>query len=197
MRITGGYLKGRKINSPRGVIEGFRPTTDFLRESIFSSLGTKINFEGLRILDLYAGTGILGIEALSRGAQSVVFVEKNKECCEVIRSNLMLFGLGNDQNFILKTSFSKMTVNKAKFDLVLADPPYETVDLLDFIKELQKKNILLQDTLLVFEDRASIIKKIAEKFKDEDISGVNISKFKCYGESGYVILSNNNITLST
>ena len=120
MRVVAGAYKGRRLKSPRG--RETRPTSDRVREALFSILG---DVEGKRVLDLYAGTGALGIEALSRGAREAVFVESDRRAADCIRANLRAVG---DPDAIIwvgdAPAYLKRADVQAPFDLVFADPPY-------------------------------------------------------------------------
>lgn len=124
MRITGGQLKGRLLVSPRGL--GIRPTSDQVREAIFNIIGQDLH--GVKVLDLFAGTGILGIETLSRGASSVVFVDISPQSIKLIRKNLALCE-HQDSGVIIRRDLRKgirriHILSKQVFDLVFLDPPY-------------------------------------------------------------------------
>ncbi len=118
MRIIAGRARGRTLSGPKG--SGTRPMTDRVREALFSSLGDRV--VEARVLDLYAGSGSLGLEALSRGARSVVFVERAREALTALRRNAAAVGLGGEivaddvERFLERTGGS--------FDLVFVDPPY-------------------------------------------------------------------------
>lgn len=120
-RVTGGVLRGRRLGVPRG--DAARPTTDRVREALFSALGS---VEGARVLDLYAGSGALGIEALSRGAQSALFVERASRHAAVIRANLAQLDL-REQGQVLSMPVERalrLLAERGPFDLLFADPPY-------------------------------------------------------------------------
>jgi len=122
MRIIAGALKGRRLQAPRW--EGLRPTSDKLRETIFNVLAHRV--AGARVLDGYAGTGGLGIEALSRAAASVTFIESDRRAQALILENLTRCGLTNGYT-ILRTSMARgleTLKTAARFDIVLLDPPY-------------------------------------------------------------------------
>ena len=123
MRIVAGSAKGVRLAPvPRGV----RPVSDMAREGLFSSLGSSV--AGARVLDLYAGSGALGIEALSRGARTSVFVERDRAALRTIRDNLRRTRLG-ERAVVLgmdaRAFVTRDDKNGAPFDLVLADPPYD------------------------------------------------------------------------
>jgi 16S rRNA (guanine966-N2)-methyltransferase len=114
-----GEFKGRRLAAPRGMRT--RPTADRVREALFSMLG---DVSGARVLDLYAGSGALGIEALSRGAESAVFVERNPRAAEVIERNLASLGL--EQQVVRQDAVRFLTRSEGMFDLVFCDPPYDS-----------------------------------------------------------------------
>jgi len=121
MRVIAGTLKGRRLLSPRWA--GLRPTSDRLRETLFDILATRV--EGTRVLDGCAGTGAIGIEALSRGAEHVVFVERDTRAVALIRRNVALCGL-TERCTIVRAVMpaSVRCASVGPFDLVLLDPPY-------------------------------------------------------------------------
>ena len=125
MRIIAGIAKGMPLVVPR---DGVRPTTDRIREAVFSSLGARVT--GARVLDLFAGTGALGLEAASRGAMAVTFVEKARASLIALERNLAAFRQGRDVACQLQVTrgdaFAQLAAFTvaARFDLVFADPPY-------------------------------------------------------------------------
>ena len=122
MRIIAGEWRGRPIESPPG--SATRPTADRVRETLFSMLASRLgSFEGLRVADLFAGSGALGLEALSRGAASVTFVERDAPAVAAIRRNVEKLG-ASDRVSIIAGSALSLTRGEP-FDLILADPPYE------------------------------------------------------------------------
>ena len=126
MRIIAGIAKGMPLVVPRS---GVRPTADRIREAIFSSLGDRL--AGARVLDLFAGTGALGLEAASRGAESVTFVENARGALESLERNLKGFGRNRDVNCCfsviraeVKPQLHKLVNAGEPFSLIFADPPY-------------------------------------------------------------------------
>jgi 16S rRNA (guanine966-N2)-methyltransferase len=121
MRIIAGTLKGRRIDAPKW--EGLRPTSDKLRETLFNVLAPRI--EGAVVLDGYAGTGAVGIEALSRGAAHVTFVERDPRAAALIGANLNRCGL-TDRYAIIRARFAgtERPPSGDRFDLIFLDPPY-------------------------------------------------------------------------
>lgn len=120
MRIIAGQWRGRQIAAPKG--DATRPTADRTREGLFSMLVSRIgSFEGLTVADLFAGSGALGIEALSRGAASCLFVEQDRAAIETLRANLAKLGATADVRAISVLSLGPAP---APLDLVMIDPPY-------------------------------------------------------------------------
>ncbi|MDP9118323.1 MAG: 16S rRNA (guanine(966)-N(2))-methyltransferase RsmD [Actinomycetota bacterium] len=121
-RIVGGSAKGRRLAVPA---RGTRPTSDRAREALFNSLSGLLDVAGSRMLDLFAGSGAVGLEALSRGAQAVTFVESDRNACEVIRHNIEAVGLAGCE-LHRRAAATYLVAGGADhpFDLVFADPPY-------------------------------------------------------------------------
>jgi 16S rRNA (guanine966-N2)-methyltransferase len=117
--VVAGEFKGRRLAAPRGVRT--RPTADRVREALFSMLG---DVTAARVLDLYAGSGALGIEALSRGAESAVFVERDPRAAAVIERNLASLAL--EQSVHRQDALRFLARTKGMFDLVFCDPPYDS-----------------------------------------------------------------------
>lgn len=124
MRIVAGAFRGRTLATPRG--QSIRPTTDRTREAVFNVLAHRFpRLEGARVLDLFAGTGALGLEALSRGASYALFIEESAEGRGLIRSNVEAFGLmGRTKIFRRDATALGDAGTMAPFNLVFADPPY-------------------------------------------------------------------------
>ncbi|TCO44312.1 16S rRNA (guanine966-N2)-methyltransferase [Kribbella antiqua] len=151
-RIIGGAAGGRRIAVPPG--SGTRPTADRVREALFSSLESEFgSFHGLAVLDLYAGSGAIGLEALSRGAARVVLVESDRRAADVISANVRVVGLPGAT--VLTRPVEKVAAGEGlgPFDLVYADPPYklETGELQDVLVELLEKGWLAEDAVVVVE----------------------------------------------
>jgi 16S rRNA (guanine966-N2)-methyltransferase len=125
MRVIAGRLKGRRLKAPTW--EGLRPTSDKLRETLFNILAPRI--AGARVLDGFAGTGAIGIEALSRGAAHVTFVEKDRRAAALAEENVSQCGI--EQGFTVERSDVRSVLRKLPadrlFDLIVLDPPYDSV----------------------------------------------------------------------
>lgn len=126
MRVTGGEWRSRRLRSPSKGAR-IRPTPDAMRERMFSILGPRV--AGARVLDLFAGTGAVGIEALSRGAEHAVFVDPHRAAAALIRSNLDVLGVGADRAVVLQRTAAQaigiLARRRQRFDLVWADPPFD------------------------------------------------------------------------
>ena len=122
MRIIAGRWKGHRLKSVKG--RGVRPTTDRVREAWLGAIGGGV--EGARVLDLFAGSGALGLEALSRGAQEVVFIERTRNALITLRGNIDLLGAGGECRVVAGDAMAFVrNLPEEAFDLVLADPPYD------------------------------------------------------------------------
>jgi 16S rRNA (guanine966-N2)-methyltransferase len=122
MRIVSGLLRGRQINPPSNFTA--RPTTDYAKESLFNILNNRVDFEEIKVLDLFSGTGSIAMEFASRGATIVYAVEMNRKYCQFIDKTVKGFGLANLK--VLNTdAFRYLDKNQQAFDVVFADPPYD------------------------------------------------------------------------
>jgi 16S rRNA (guanine966-N2)-methyltransferase len=166
MRIIAGKYKGRILKTPNSKFT--RPTTDRVRETLFNILTNKINFNGLEILDIYAGSGSLGLEALSRGASSADFIEKNVQIYKVLQQNI--FSIGTDQYcriFKMEAlNFSRMG-NHKKYDLIFADPPFFKDDIHTVAENLLTNKFLTESGLIIVERSVQTREKDTEKFGHE------------------------------
>ena len=123
MRVISGRLKGRRLIAPNGLAT--RPTADRIRESVFNILGGRI--QAKHVLDLFAGTGALGIEALSRGAEQAVFIDRARAALDAIHGNIKNLGLENQTRVIqwdILKNLNCLSSSAVLFDLVFMDPPY-------------------------------------------------------------------------
>ena len=194
MRIIGGQFKSRIISMPKGV--DIRPTQDKVREAIFNILG---DMSGKRVLELFAGSGAFGIEAISRGASAVTFVDNNFKCAATIRANLEALGIDRAFYEIARlnaiSATAKLAKENDKFDIIFLDPPYHqdlakkcliNMDACDILAPIGivlvehfKKDIIPTDfKTLVFErDKKygdviiSIYRRIYDKSEDSNLSG--------------------------
>lgn len=147
MRVITGKARGIQLKTPEGILT--RPTSDRVKEALFSI----INFDlpGARVLDLFGGTGQLGIEALSRGAESAVFVDSREEACKLIRENLRRTHL-EQQGRIVRSDYLDFLVRcREHFDIILLDPPYAEMFLENALKQITEIDILGSDGIIVTE----------------------------------------------
>jgi len=177
MKISGGILKGRKVKfAPYQ--KPLRPTTSKVREALFDILGQKI--KGARFLDLYAGTGAVGFEALSRGAAETVFVETSKRYTTNIIYLVKKFGFSERASIITKKVLQFIELVKRSrqtFDIIFLDPPYHTDEIIDALSAIGKSHILRQDGIVIAEHFTK--RQLSERF-----DGLKKVKDYKYGDSG-------------
>jgi 16S rRNA (guanine966-N2)-methyltransferase len=154
VRVIAGEARGMRLTAPRGTTT--RPTSDRVKEALFSLLDSAHRLQGVRVLDLFAGSGALGIEALSRGATHVVFIEKNRQALDSLRLNLAHTRF-TDRSEVLPfdciQALERLARQKIRFDLVLLDPPYQA-GLHEKVIELVGNALLATDGLVVAEAAA-------------------------------------------
>jgi 16S rRNA (guanine966-N2)-methyltransferase len=153
VRIVAGAAKGRRLTAPAGAT---RPTSDRAREALFSSLGHLMDIDGARVLDLFAGTGAVGLEALSRGATAAVFVESNRGALDVLRRNVETVGLPGATVVGRSVASYLKSPPEHPFDLAFADPPYDLSDeaVAGFLAALSEPGWLSGDAYVVVERAA-------------------------------------------
>ncbi len=149
MRVIAGSQKGRRLLGPRG--PGLRPTPDRVKEALFSILGSRVS--GARVLDLYAGTGAIGIEALSRGARTVTFVESHPASLRVLRANLERCGLsaGAEVRSCRAEEFLRRSQEGEPYDLIFADPPYRSDASVSLLALLSEGPVAGPDSTVILE----------------------------------------------
>ena len=147
MRVITGKARGIQLKTPDGMLT--RPTADRVKEALFSI----INFDipGARVLDLFGGTGQLGIEALSRGAASAVFVDAREDSCRLIRENLKRTKLEKDAKVIRSDYLDYLNRCREQYNIILLDPPYAEVFLENAIKRITENDILQSNGIIVAE----------------------------------------------
>ena len=141
MRVVAGTLRGRRIESPRG--DATRPTTDKVREAVFNALGSLGIIEGGRVVDLFAGTGALGIEALSRGASHCTFVERDRGALAVLRENITALGL-NDVVTVVSGYATSPANAGIECEVLLADPPYGFAAWQDLLNRVRADVVVIE-----------------------------------------------------
>jgi 16S rRNA (guanine966-N2)-methyltransferase len=156
--------KGRRLTAPRG--QGVRPTSGRVKETIFDILGGEVTEKA--VLDLFAGTGSLGIEALSRGARSALFVEKGRQAVKLIRMNLARCGMEGRSEVLMNDVNRAIGFLKGKgetFDLVLMDPPYGKGWVERTLRKLQSERIYHEDSILIIQrDRREPLSNIGNQW---------------------------------
>ena len=150
MRVISGSARGRRLKELQGM--DTRPTTDKVKESLFNIIQFEI--EGRRVLDLFGGTGQLGIEALSRGADHCTFVDMRKEAAALIRENLRLTGLSERSRVVQGDALSFLSSCGEKFDVILLDPPYHTELLEKSVERITEFDILREHGIIICESAA-------------------------------------------
>ena len=150
MRVITGSARGRRLKELEG--QDTRPTTDRVKEGMFSIL--QFDLEGRRVLDLFAGTGQLGIEALSRGAAFAVFVDHRSDAVKLIRENLKVTDLADRARVVSGDSMEDLSGVREKFDIILLDPPYEAELLETALAHIARFDILSPHGIIVAESPA-------------------------------------------
>lgn len=166
MRVVAGNLRGRVLHSPRS--HSYRPTTDRVKESVFNILDNLIDWEGLHIGDLFAGSGALGIEALSRGAATANFVENDRQSLAILRRNIDELAL-HDKAHINATSVrSFLAYTVRRFDLIFADPPYAYQEYDALFGMIATKQLLSSRGMLIVEHHTKTILPATEPWERTD-----------------------------
>ena len=186
MRIIGGSARGRRLQTPSKSTAKFppqliRPTADRAREALFSIIGQEI--KDATVLDLYAGTGALGLEALSRSAKQVVFVDNNPQALKLIEKNIELCGF-SDRTLVMKRDLSKglyflvKQLPEIRFSVIFIDAPYRKGLSETMLHEIEKINLLSSEVLVVVEEEA--LSELPYKVTD-----LNLVDQRRYGDTGF------------
>lgn len=194
MRIIAGEYKGRVVESPSE--RTTRPTTDRVRESIFSAIYSRLpELEGVSVLDAFAGSGALGIEALSRGAARCVFVERDKDARAVLEKNLAALKIDRTRSRVMQADSFALVSTKAagteRFGLVLLDPPYayEPHEIRALLDDLAAARRLADGCVVVYEHALDNRDAVVEEFASADRFVVDAHKK--YGKIGVTFLKYN------
>jgi len=184
MRVIGGKFKGLKLIPPNDL--GIRPTSDRLKEALFSILDSKkynINIHNSSVIDICSGTGALGIEALSRGAKEVCFIDKDIKSIRIIQKNTSKLNINHEDKIFINIVKDEVTNALQKinsiYDIVLIDPPYNTNIINETLQDLKNYN-LIKTHSYIFAESSN-----AEIF---DFNGYEILDTKKYGKSKLTIL---------
>jgi 16S rRNA (guanine966-N2)-methyltransferase len=168
MRIVGGRFGGRTLPGPKGTAT--RPTAERVREAIASALDARDAIAGAQVLELYAGTGALGFEMVSRGAGSVVFVERDANMAEALRSSAKVLGIAAQaavlRGDITREKLQEDVLRKGPYTLVLADPPYrDAAQALAIITSLCERGLVAEGAFLLLETAAKDVPSLPEAFE--------------------------------
>ena len=153
MRVITGTARGRKLKDLPGM--DTRPTTDKVKESIFNIV--QFDVEGRRVLDLFAGTGQLGIEALSRGAEKCVFVDVSRSAANVVKENVAATGFEQQSRVVQSDALSFLSSCREKFALCFLDPPYASNLLDQALTRIAEIDIMLENGIIVCESRQETV----------------------------------------
>ncbi len=184
MRIISGKYRGTKLKTVKS--ENTRPTTDKVKESLFNTLGQI--FYGGKALDLFAGSGALGLESLSRGIDYVIFSDKSLEANKVIKENIERLKLGEVSEVICADAFNTLKIlgkNKEKFDIIFLDPPYFQNLYERLLKDIYKYNLIELDGIVTVEHDKSI--------EIETYGVFDKIKTKIYGNIAITILKRSSV----
>lgn len=174
MRIISGEFKGRLIHVPQS--KDIRPTTDRVRETLFNLLNNKLDFTGLKVLDLYSGSGSLGLECLSRGAGEIHFVEKNRFIYKNLINNISSLKV-EDKCIVYRmdaVKYSCTGINKG-YDLIVADPPFFKDDIYKVVENLFQNKFLNENGFIIVERSIQT--------KEKDTANFKIRPFKIIGDA--------------
>ena len=150
MRVITGSARGRRLKTPEGM--DIRPTTDNVKESVFNIL--QFDIEGRRVLDLFAGTGQLGIECLSRGAREAVFIDADRDAVKIVKENLKTCGFSAP---VLQQDALSYLNNCGKFDLIFIDPPYDAGLYEPVLEKINSVDILSDGGIILCESRRETV----------------------------------------
>ena len=181
MRVISGKVRGLKLNTPKN--QDVRPTTDRVKENLFNMINSYIMDSN--ILDLFAGTGSLGIECLSRGAKNCVFIDISKESIAIVKSNIKKARVENESlvlNLDFKDAVSRLQSQKNKFDVIFMDPPYYKEMFVDALEKIDNANLLDEEGIIVVEhDTKDILPDKVnrlEKTKDKKYGNTTLTFYK-------------------
>jgi len=179
-RIVAGTLGGRRIATPAGV--DTRPSSDRVREALFSTLETLVDLEGCRFLDLYAGSGAVGLEAASRGAAAVLLIESDARAAKTVRANIAALALGDRCRLLVARLPAALAAGPGAvgsgYDVVFADPPYAVpgTEIDELLRGLAGRGWLRPDAVVVVE-------RSARSEPPVPVEGVTLLRSRRYGES--------------
>ena len=177
LRIITGTAKGKRIETLEG--EATRPTSERIKEAMFSSI--QFDIEGRRVLDLFAGSGQLGLEALSRGAVSASFVDSERDAIDIVKKNAKVTDFFDKCRYIVSDwrNYIRKAAGKDRYDLVFIDPPYSMECCLDALSRLVSAELLEPGAIVVLESGT-------EDVSPENVSGFEVIKSTHYGKKTFL-----------
>jgi len=183
MRVIAGSAGGRRLAAPKG--NRVRPTADRVKEALFSMLLSRLgSLDGIDVLDLFAGTGNLGIEALSRGAGTAVFVDSHRQSQDIIRANLALTGLSARSSLLpvdALTALKRLSREQRLFDIIFMDPPYHELDLIqEVLGELSRSRLISEQGIVILESNGKMVPALPEN--------LTLLETRLYGDTAIHIL---------
>lgn len=179
MRIITGSAKGKKLVSLEG--EATRPTSERIKEAVFSSI--QFDVEDRRVLDLFAGSGQMGLEALSRGASRATFIDLSREATEIVKQNARITGFFDVCHFLVSDwrNYIRKASGREQYDLVFIDPPYAMECCADAAAYLAEKELIIPGAIVVLESGEEEISP-----DDPRLSGYRVIKSTHYGKKTFV-----------
>ena len=179
MRIITGSAKGKKLVSLEG--EATRPTSERIKEAVFSSI--QFDVEDRRVLDLFAGSGQMGLEALSRGASRATFIDLSREAMEIVKQNARITGFFDVCHFLVSDwrNYIRKASGREQYDLVFIDPPYAMECCADAAAYLAEKELIIPGAIVVLESGEEEISP-----DDPRLSGYRVIKSTHYGKKTFV-----------
>ncbi len=175
MRIIAGKFRSRRLKTIDSTI--VRPTTDRARQTIFDVLSARMNFENARALDCFAGSGLLGFEALSRGAEAVTFVEQNAQAARHILESIRLLKVESQAELRVTDVMRFIAETTERYHLIFADPPYDFRLYDKFLRKIFERNLILPEGYLVLEHHAREKFETSEHFRFHKNFGATVVSF--------------------
>ena len=179
MRIITGTAKGKKLVSLEG--DATRPTSERIKEAVFSSI--QFDVEGRYVLDLFAGSGQMGLEALSRGAAKATFIDLSREAMDIVKQNAKITGFFDTSHFLVSDwrNYIRKAAGREQYDLVFVDPPYAMQCCADAAAYLAEKELVIPGAIVVLESGEEEI-----LMDDPRLSGYKVIKSTHYGKKTFV-----------
>ena len=179
MRIITGTAKGKKLVSLEG--NATRPTSERIKEAVFSSI--QFDVEGRHVLDLFAGSGQMGLEALSRGAEKATFIDLSREAMDIVKQNARITGFFDVSHFLVSDwrNYIRKASGREQYDLVFVDPPYAMECCADAADYLAERELIIPGAIVVLESGEEEI-----SMEDERLAGYRVIKSTHYGKKTFV-----------